>query len=246
MRSPIKNLKLQTNSVSKLKELIPKGSVIQSYPFYDGSLEFALSESDRFVIGCTRSPVVFEFWKYAFEDSKKVAEMSEYLFPILNENTFDIIKEEWYNYKDPYVRSALFFLLNRCSSIGMITQGEFDTKNFNSIALSNFRTFEVNNFYPLYLEEDKEYSKLQSADINLFNAGNYYFDFLNNEQVIGLEESSFQHTHFLKTFEDQPSIFVYKYHPRLSKQKQYSKIYLDQHGRQTDQKNAKEIILYNV
>lgn len=246
MRSPIKNLKLQTNSISKIKELIPKGSVIQTYPFYDGSLEFSLSDFDRFVIGCTQSPVVFEFWKYAFEDSKKISEMCEHLFPILNENTFDITKEEWYNYKDPYVRSAFFFLLNRCSSLGMITHGEFDVKNFNSIALNNLRTFKVSNFYPAYIPETKEYEMLDGANFNLFVGGTYYFDLLNTEKVIGLEESSFKHASFLKNFKNKPSLFVYQYHPRLAKMKDYSKIFLDQYGRETDENNAKEVILHNV
>ena len=246
MRSPIKNLKTQTNSISKIKEMVPKGTVVQTYPFYDGNIEFSLSESDRFVVGCTKSPVVYEFWKYAFEDAKRVAEISEQLFPILNENTFDIIKEEWHSYKDPFIRSAFFFLMNRCSTMGMITQGELDTVNFNSIALNNFRTFEVQNFHPLYLEEEKEYQQLKSADISVFNPGNYYVDFLDNEQVIGLEESPFKHTKFLKQFKSKPAIFIYQYHPRLSKQKGYSKIYLDQYGRETTEQNAKEIILHNV
>ena len=81
MRSPIKNLKTQTNSISKIKEMVPKGTVVQTYPFYDGNIEFSLSESDRFVVGCTKSPVVYEFWKYAFEDAKRIAEISEQLFP---------------------------------------------------------------------------------------------------------------------------------------------------------------------
>ena len=71
MRSPIKNLKKRTNSISKIKEIIPKGKIIQTYPFYDGYIEFSLSESDRYVIGSTTSPVVQEFWDYVIKDAKK-------------------------------------------------------------------------------------------------------------------------------------------------------------------------------
>ena len=105
--------------------MVPKGTVVQTYPFYDGNIEFSLSESDRFVVGCTKSPVVYEFWKYAFEDAKRVAEISEQLFPILNENTFDIIKEEWHSYKDPFIRSAFFFLATSSSSAILFLSGHW-------------------------------------------------------------------------------------------------------------------------
>ena len=247
MRSPIKNLKNKTNSISKIKELIPKGSVVQTYPFYDGAVEFSLSESDRFVIGSTKSSVVAEFWNYATIDSKKVSLIAEKMFPILNENTFDLFKKNWFSYKDPYVRSALFFLLNRCSSLGMITHGDLDTANYNALSLSELRLFQVSNFEILLIPENEDYNTSKHTDINLFNPGSYYFDALNTEQVIGLEESPFSHNDNLRIFSNQPTIFIYKFHPRLLKFKKYSKILLDKNGRQTDDvTNAKEIILHNV
>ena len=118
MRSPIKNYKKQTNSLSAIKQLIPKGSIVESHLFYDGSTEFNLAESERFVIANTNKYVVYEFWSCAMEDPKRIASIAEYMFPVLNEQTFDILQKEWANYKDPYMRSALFFLLNRCSSLG--------------------------------------------------------------------------------------------------------------------------------
>ena len=103
MRSPIKNLKKRTNSLTILKDLIPKGSVVQTYPFYDGVIEFSLAESDRYAIGCTTSPVVYEFWEFAMQDPKKISLIADKMFSIMNENTFDILKSSWYSYKDPFV-----------------------------------------------------------------------------------------------------------------------------------------------
>mgnify|MGYP003663919522 FL=1 len=157
MRSPIKNLKKKTNSISKIKEIIPKGSVIQAYPFYDGAIEFSLCESDRYVIGVTKSPVVHEFWRYAMKDPKKVSLIADKMYPNLNKNTFDLLRKNWHSYKDPYVRSALFFLLNRCSSLGMITHGELDTTNYNPISINELRTFEIANFHTTLVPEDEEY-----------------------------------------------------------------------------------------
>ena len=70
---------------------------------------------------------------------------------------------------------------------------------------------------------------------------------LGTTETIGLEESPFSHSKFLKNSQGLSAIFIYKFHPRLLKFKEYSKILLDQYGRVTeDAKNAKEIILHNV
>lgn len=141
MRSPIKNLKKTTNSLSAVKQIIPKGSIIESHLFYDGSLEFNLAEDDRFVVANASKYVVYEFWACAIENPKRIAEIANHLFSSLSEQTFDILQKDWARYKDPYVRSAFFFLLNRCSALGMITHGEFDTKNYNPFATNDLRQF---------------------------------------------------------------------------------------------------------
>ena len=141
----------------------------------------------------------------------------------------------------------MFFLLNRCSSLGMITHGELDTINYNPISINDLRTFNVSNFHINLLEKDQDYVVSENVDISLFNPPDYYFDALETAETIGLEESAFKHRKFLKSFEKIPSIFIYKVHPRLLKIKNYSKILLDQYGRETkDSTNAKEIILHNV
>lgn len=243
MQTPIKNLKKRTNSVSILKELIPKGTVVGSYPFYDGNIEFRLAEADRFVIGMTQSLQVAEFWYCLLQDSKKISLIAEKLFPTLNEATFDILKERWYAYKDPYVRSALFFLLNRCSNLGMVSHGDFDTTNYNVIALRDLRSFQIKNFNIQYVEQYQN----EKVEINLFSPGKYHYDVLDIEEPRGIEESSFKHTKTLKEYRKNPSIFVYEYHPKLRTTKGYEKILIDQHGREIkNADNAKEIILHNV
>jgi hypothetical protein len=243
LQTPLKNLKTKTNSVSVLKELIPKGLVIGTYPFYDGNIEFRLAESDRFVIGNTQSRAVAEFWYCAMQDPNKISLIADKMYPMLNEATFDILRKSWYAYKDPFARSALFFLLNRCSSLGMVSHGEFNVENITPIATRDLKTFKVNNFN---IRITQQYEQ-REAEINLFTAGKYHFDVLDIEEPKGIEESTFKHTKMLKQFSKQPSIFLYEYHPRLPKIKGYSKILLDQYGRKTqDSSAAKEIILYNV
>jgi hypothetical protein len=239
-------LKKKTNSFSILKDLIPKGSVIQTYPFYDGALEFSFAESERYTIGCTTSVVVHEFWLYAMEDPKKISLIADKMFPVINENIFDILKTNWHSYKDPFVRSAMFFLLNRCSSLGMISHGELDVNNYNPISLNELRTFKIQNFESLLIMPNEQYKMTEHTNLNLFSGGKYYYDLLSTEQITGVEESPFYHTKMLTEFKEKPSIFIYEYHPRLNKIKHWNKIYLDRYGRKTTEQNAKEIILYNV
>ena len=243
MQTPLKNLKTKTNSISTLKKLIPKGTVVGTYPFYDGEVELRLSESDRFVIGNTQSRAVAEFWYCAIQDANKISLIADKIFPLLNEATFDILRKRWYTYKDPFTRSALFFILNRCSSLGMVSHGEFNIELFSPLSMRDLKSFEMKNFNIRLVEE---YSR-KEAEINLFTPGKYHFDVLDIEEPKGIEESKFKHTKMLKSFSNQPSIFIYEFHPRLPTIKNYSKIMLDQYGRETNEPiNAREIILHNV
>jgi len=245
VRSPIKNLKNQTNCFSAISELIPKGSVVDYYPVYSADLCIKLSESDRFVVAHTPNYVVYEFWACVMQDPDRVSKIAEAFYPNLNENTFDILKKNWYSYKDPFVRSALFFLLNRCSNLGMITHGELDTKNYNAFALRDLRGFKVDNMHVNFLGEKKieEFDK----NISIINAGKYRVSFLENEQILGEEETEIKHRQLLKNMKSHRSVIVFKAHRALLKTPGYDKVLLDQYGRQTtDFEQTKEIILHNV
>jgi hypothetical protein len=252
MRSPIKNYKKQTNSLSAIKQLIPKGSIVESHLFYDGSTEFNLAESGRFVIANANKYVVYEFWSCAMEDPKRIASIAEYMFPVLNEQTFDILQKEWANYKDPYMRSALFFLLNRCSSLGMITHGELNVKNYNPFALSDLRKFKVENFYLAGAHNKKleESVGTSNSSTHIFvHAGKFSFNFFEHGKTESLEQLKFNHNKLLQCLStsEKGVVIVYDFHPRLKTYKEHFDImYLDESGKQTNQANAKEIILHNV
>ena len=49
MKSPLKDLTRDFNCLNLLKQKMPAGSVIHSYLFYGGELEFGLSSDQRFV-----------------------------------------------------------------------------------------------------------------------------------------------------------------------------------------------------
>jgi len=252
MRSPIKNLKKKTNSISIVKNLIPKGSIIESHAFYDGSNEFNLAESDRFVVANANKYVVYEFWSCALENPQRIASIAEYMFPILNEQTFDILQKDWASYRDPYMRSALFFLLNRCSSLGMISHGEFNINNYNPFALSDLKRFKVKNFHLEGDNNNKIEDSVGSVDSSthvFMHAGKFAFNFFEHGKTESLEESKFNHDKLLFNLstKDKKSVVVYDYHPRLKTyNKNFDIIYIDESGKQASETNAKEIILHNV
>ena len=75
MKSPIRENN-RFKCLPLLRELIPPGSVINSFLFFDGNLEFGLANSERFIIGHTNRYVVYEFWECATTDARKTAEIS--------------------------------------------------------------------------------------------------------------------------------------------------------------------------
>ena len=47
----------------------------------------------------TENYVVYEFWACLKQDPERVAKIAESFFANLNENTFDILKKNWYSYR---------------------------------------------------------------------------------------------------------------------------------------------------
>jgi hypothetical protein len=235
-----------------VKELIPRGTVVESHLFYDGALEFNLAEADRFLISSTDKYVVYEFWMCAIENPNRIADIAKHLFPMLNEQTFDILQKDWARYKDPYSRSAFFFLLNRCSSLGMITHGEFDIKNYNPFALSLLRQFAPKNFYLNSAANNKLEQFVGTASDSthiLIHAGKFSFNLFEHGATETLEQTKFNHDKLLNSLSTcgKPSVIIYDFHPRLKTYKnKFNLLFLDESGRQTTEQNAKEIILHNV
>ena len=172
MKSPIKENINNFKCGPLLREKMPRGSVVHSFLFFDGNIEFDLARTGRFIAAHTTKYVIYEFWKCAMEDPKRIAELSQFFFPIEEENIFHILQEEWPKYRDPFVRSALFFLLNRCSESGHISAGKLNARYYNPVALSHLRRFTIDNFH-LHLTEGEDFLQglhnAPQADFILFH-----------------------------------------------------------------------------
>ena len=120
MKSPVKDLRSRHISNAYLRELIPRGSIVESFLFYSGQVEFSLCEHNRFVHAHTTNYPIYEFWSFLAKDADRIyGTLTADVFKFESENMYNILQERWPTYENPYVRAALFFLLNRCSSKGL-------------------------------------------------------------------------------------------------------------------------------
>jgi len=254
MKSPIKDSLNQFKCATFLKKIIPEGSMVHSFLFYAGDLEFTLAESQRYICAHTIKPLIHEFWECALEDAERLhAIVSSPVFTFESEHMFPILQETWPTYRDPYLRSSLFFLLNRCSSTGLISSGELSDKNFNPIALSYLKRFNPPNFH-IVLDKESEFVKtLQNitADYLLVPVGKFNYNLFDYGKSRGYETTIVNHKTLAATLKEmdtnQKWIVVYSFHAELLKLYDgYNIVGLDKYGNpQENSKLWEELVIAN-
>ncbi len=253
MISPIHENINNFRSSRILKEMITPGSVIHSFLFFAGTPEFALAERGNFVAAHTTKYVIYEFWKCAQQDPETIVKMAESLFPHLNnEITFHILQESWPTYRNPILRSALFFLLNRCSESGLISAGKLDPLRYNPISLSHLKKFKIDNFH-LQLDSDENFINsihhIKDADYLLFPIGRFNYNLFEYGKSKGYEMTTIHHKRFYEALRDVETkwIVLYKYHPEAYiLYKDHNIMMLDKYGRQTKEKDScEELVIAN-
>jgi site-specific DNA-adenine methylase len=254
MRSPIKYTQDHAKCLSYLKSIIPKGSIINSFAFFSGELEFNLAEAERFVNTHTNRYVIYEFWTCAMNDCQTLYELinSEQFDKFRNKKAFHILQENWPQYKDPYVRSALFFMLNRYSKTGLISSGEFNEKNFNPVALSYLKSFKPINFHLNYTTNTDlvdSLKKYNEADYLLLPIGSFSYNLFEHGKSMGFEQTRINHRKLHATLKEteQKWIIIYRNHNTLHKlYEAFNITMIDKYGRTTkDKENCEEIVVTN-
>jgi len=221
-KSPIKNNLLHTKSLAEILKIIPTNSSIQTYNFYSGDLEFSLCEYGNYVTGTTTRYVIYEFWQCMFRDPVRI-------YNILNDESFAFeddlyvtLQENWAKFKNQYIRSAMFFMLNRYSKDGLISTGELNRKNYTKVALANLKTFRKPETFML------EHSKVSlndhveqntEPDYRIVNAGNFNFNLFEQGKSYGLEETMIYHDKLLEMMKTkkEKTILIYKSPKRIMK-----------------------------
>ena len=148
MKTPIRNPIFQTKSNGVLESLVPRGTVIESFAFYSGDVEFYLANRDRFVSAYTEKDIIYDVWTTLLLDTSPPAEIASRILPFRDEKQFPLLQQEWSKFKNPDVRAALFYFLNNCSDSGYISKGKMDTTNYNPVSLSRLKKFiKPSNFH---------------------------------------------------------------------------------------------------
>lgn len=253
MKSPIKENINNFCCLRALKEMIPPGSVVNSFLFFSGDLEFSLVEGGRFMVSHTNKFIIYDFWKCMLNDPHKIADIAVDLQPHLkDENLFYEVQESWPTYRDSFIRSAFFFLLNRCSESGLVSCGKLDNKKFNPFSISYIKKFKIDNFH-IILDEQKEFidsfRNIKNTDYLLFPIGKFSYNLFEYGKNKGYEMTTIHHKRFrdaLRHVKDK-WIVIYKHHPQVHKlYKDYNVTMLDKYGRETqDKEKCGEVVIAN-
>ena len=253
MQTPIKNSIQDGNCVSLLKQMIPAGSVIDTFLFYSGAIDYNLASHDRFVRAHTTNYYIDEFWKCMRTNARKVHNIVTSEVFRFNEEEFPLLQEKWPMQKDPFIRAALFFLLNRCSETGMISSGELNMTNFNPVALNYLRAFkEPKNFYLKHHQNEsvaEVIEKYRTSEIVFIPGGNFSYNFFEEGKNKAYESTTFKHAEIHNALKQRTNRWVinYKQHPQLRDMyKDFNIVMIDKYGNKTTiEKNCKEVLIAN-
>lgn len=253
IKTPLKNTVLQNKSLEKILEIIPPGSVVDSYLFFSGHLELSLAQYDRFVCAHTNKYAVYEFWHTLAHEPKRMYEMITSERFKFDEKMFEILQEKWVEYKDPVVRSALFFMLNQMSDTGNISHGKLINKPYDPVALADLRAYKnLNNMHVIL---DKQQNFLDSlleqtnSDYTIIPVGNFSYNFFEQGKNESYDTVKVNHRELKKVLlnSNRKIILIYNFDKRVMQLYNGFKFYtISKYGQPTnDQKSAKELIIAN-
>jgi hypothetical protein len=251
MRVPLKS-NIAFKSAHELKKLIPASSTVSSFFLYDGQLESSLAATNRQVVAHTNRYAIYEFWMHLLSDRHVLADAAAHLFPTIDDTQYYLLQEDWTTYKDPLMRAALFFILNRSSEAGLVSCGELRRENFNPAAFALLKSYEISNLYPKYDKDENVLSTIAQvppSDYLLLPVGKYNLNLFDYGKGRGPEIT---HIHHRKLYQmvnemERKVILLYKKHPTLfTIYNNYNIRMIDTHGRLTSDKEAcEEMIIAN-
>ena len=253
MKSPLQDKVRSSNSLACLKRMIPEGSIVSSYLFFAGNLELGLANDNRFIIAHTNKSVIYDFWKCVELDAKRVLLIAQSFLPIKDQESFQLFQDTWTEYNDPYIRSALLFLLNRASKKGTVSAGEVAIESFNPLSFIYLESLNLDNFH-IVLEQEECHDSVgkthtTNTEILLIPSLVFSHGLPPSAKTRAPEEYRTDHIKLFKTLRDlkRKWILVYNKHSEVLKlYNDYNTTMIDKHGRETtSQESCKELIIAN-
>jgi len=252
--TPLKNKNSRNNSCYTIRTIIPRGSVVNTFPLYDGKTELQLAERDYFIKSHTDSEPVYHFWKCLEADSRKVYDIvtcGELEYE--SEQMFRVIQEIWHKNDNLFLKSALFFMLNSYSSTGLVSSGEINKSNYNPLSLRNLKAFTMpEHFAVLHKKDITAEDIIESSDPNEYNliiGGKFNFSLFVHGRSRGIEETIINHRELAKFVgkTNKKTLISFDYHPQIKMLfRNLNFTFVDEFGKPTtNKKNAKEVLIAN-
>jgi len=250
MRSP---LQINTSkSTGILKKLIPKGSSVSSFFFYDGTVEVALANSGRTIVAHTNKYPVYEFWTTLIKDAKEIAMAAEFIHERLLEPEMYLLQENWTSYSNQKDRTTFFYILSKCSESGLASCGKIDKNRLTSRNITNLKRFKIKNLYPFYDNTKDPLAGVKTAkntNFLFFPIGDYNYNLFDQGKNIGPDTPLINHSDIRNILKetDKKWIAVYNRHPAIFKLYEDENIIMvDKYGNITMQKQrCREVIINN-
>ena len=250
MRSP---LQIRTSkSAAVLKKIIPEGSTISSFFFYDGTVEVALAHSGRTVVAHTNKYPVYEFWNTLIKNAEGIATAAEFMHKRLLEPEMYLLQENWTSYNKQKDRATFFYILSKCSEVGLASCGKIDKNRLTASNIANLKRFKIKNLYPFYDNTKDPLEGMKTAkhtNYLFFPVGNYNYNLFDHGKNVGPDMPLINHADIKKTLEetDKKWAMVYDKHPAIFKlYNNKNIIMIDKYGNKTSHKQrCREIIINN-
>lgn len=253
IQSPLKNPNSPKKCLKQLLEIIPAGSVVDTFLLFSGDVEINLAEYDRFVIAHTNKYAIYEFWWSIQSDPArmyKIITADQFKF---HPTMYEIMQRRWIEFKDPIVRSAIFFTLNQMSETGNISSGKLVNQQFNPVALGNLRAFKVSENLHFVLDKSEDFMQPLTKELRgeyaIVFAGKFNYNLFDYGKNQSYDTYTVDHRKLKTLLEntDKKLMLIYNFDNRVDKFfKKHNKILIDKYGRTTDNKEeAVEVIVAN-
>ena len=253
-KSPIKE---PNNFVSSdyLKQLIPKERKISSFLLFSGEIEFPLYSDGYNIHINTNKYVIYEFWHCARNNSHNIANQAIGIHKRTHPQSIFHYQDEWPKYRDPYLRSALFYLLNRYSPNGTISHGEVRKENFSLLSIETLKRFDQfsKNLNLHYYKKDDfldGLDRVDKDDLILLPIGKYSYNLIGKQTYKGYETYHIDHDKIKQKLIELGNDFVmvYKKHPRILQDfGEFNHLFINKFGKKTNRLDlAEDIIITNL
>ena len=256
MKTPIKS-EVTFYCAPIIQELIPANRKIKSLLLHSGQIEFDLSFSGSDLIVATNKYAIYEFWDCVLKNPYLVVEMADQLHQKLDPQMVYMLQEDWPKYRDPFFRSALFYILNRYSLNGSISHGNFSTNNYSHLSgrsLINFcETHDLQKINLKYYNKDNWFECeefLDKEDVMLLPAGKFSASPLKNGVRSAYDAYAINDRAIKQTLCDfeRDFVLVYKYsNTARNKFSDLNTIMVNKFGEITDNsQTAEDLIITNM